>query len=102
MTTPGSDDVSRLTSQLLEATTAASNAYRDTGRLIRLLTVLSSPSAPDELLDQALAVLSDAFNADPVCIVSVVGDRLLVHDLDRSARGRPLLPGRLGHRSARR
>ncbi|HEY9484329.1 MAG TPA: EAL domain-containing protein [Micromonosporaceae bacterium] len=78
MTTPSSDDVSRLTVQLIEATTAASNAYRDTGRLIRLLTVLSSPSAPDELLDQALAVLSDAFNADPVCIVSVVGDRLLV------------------------
>jgi diguanylate cyclase (GGDEF)-like protein len=78
MTTPSSDDASRLTVQLLEATTAASNAYRDTGRLIRLLTVLSSPSAPDELLDQALAVLSDAFNADPVCIVSVVGDRLLV------------------------
>ena len=77
MTAPGAD-VSQLTSQLLEATTAASNAYRDTGRLIRLLTVLSSPSAPDELLDQALAVLSDAFNADPVCIVSVVGDRLLV------------------------
>ncbi|HZD98919.1 MAG TPA: hypothetical protein VE132_12275, partial [Micromonosporaceae bacterium] len=65
MTAPGAD-VSQLTSQLLEATTAASNAYRDTGRLIRLLTVLSSPSAPDELLDQALAVLSDAFNADPV------------------------------------
>jgi diguanylate cyclase (GGDEF)-like protein len=78
MTAPGSDDVSRLTAELLEATTAASNAYRDAGRLIRLLTVLSSPSAPDVLLDQALAVLSDAFNADPVCIVSVVGDRLLV------------------------
>lgn len=78
MTPPGPDDVARLTSELSEATTAASNAYRDTGRLIRLLTVLSSPSAPAELLDQALAVLSDAFNADPVCVTSVVGDRLLV------------------------
>src|SRR5215475_13437575 len=72
------DDVTRLTSQLQDATTAARHAYRDTGRLIRLLTVLSSPSAPDELLGRALAVLSEAFNADVVCVVSVVGERFFV------------------------
>src|SRR5215475_7903484 len=72
------DDVTRLTSQLQDATTAARHAYRDTGRLIRLLTVLSSPSAPDELLGRALAVLSEAFNADIVCVVSVVGERFFV------------------------
>lgn len=72
------DGVADLITQLNEATTAARNAYRDTGRVIRLLTVLSSPSAPDELLEQALAVLSEAFNADVVCVASVVGERLLV------------------------
>ena len=29
------------------------------------------PSAPDELLERALAVLSESFNADVVCVVSV-------------------------------
>ena len=72
------DDIGKLTDQLEEATQAASNAYRDTGRLIRLLTVLSSPSAPDTLVGRALAVLSEAFNADVVCVVSVVGGQFLV------------------------
>jgi diguanylate cyclase (GGDEF)-like protein len=64
--------------QLVEATAAASNAYRDTGRLIRLLTVLSSPGPPDELLGRTLAVLSEVFTADVVCAVSVTGERFLV------------------------
>jgi diguanylate cyclase (GGDEF)-like protein len=72
------DDHAHMAAQLREATAAASNAYRDTGRLIRLLTVLSSPGSPDELLGRALAVLSEAFAADVVCLVSLVGDRFLV------------------------
>jgi diguanylate cyclase (GGDEF)-like protein len=80
-----SDDVARLTAQLHEATLAASNAYRDAGRLIRLLTVLSSPSTPDELVGHALAVLSEVFTADVVCVVSTVGERFLV----TSASGLP-------------
>jgi diguanylate cyclase (GGDEF)-like protein len=71
------DDIGPLIEQLRGATQAASNAYRDTGRLIRLLTVLSSPSAPDALVGQALAVLSEAFNADVVFLVNVVGGRFL-------------------------
>jgi hypothetical protein len=74
----GPDDVAWLTSELHDAIAGARNAYRDTGRLIRLLTVLSSPAAPDELLNRALAVLSEAFNADVVCVMSVFGDHFLV------------------------
>ena len=58
-----------------EATAAARNAYRDTARLIRLLSVLSDPSAPDELLDRALTVLSEVFTADIVCVAWVVDRR---------------------------
>jgi diguanylate cyclase (GGDEF)-like protein len=76
--TGAGDDRARLTGQLREAAAAASNAYRDTGRLIRLLTVLSSPGRPDELVSRALAVLSEVFQADVVCVVSVVGERFLV------------------------
>ncbi len=72
------DPFARLAGQLHEATQAASNAYRDSGRLIRLLGVLGSPAAPGELLGRALAVLSEAYNADLVCVVSPVGDRFLV------------------------
>lgn len=72
------EDHAQMAAQLREATAAASNAYRDSGRLIRLLTVLSSPSPPDELLGRALAVLSEVFTADVVCVVRVVGDRFLV------------------------
>ncbi len=82
---PSPDDIRGLTIELHEATAAARNAYRDTGRLIRLLAVLSDPSAPDELLERALAVLSESFNADVVCVVSVVSDRYLV----TSDRGLP-------------
>ena len=71
-------NVERLTAQLTEATAAARNAYRDTARLIRLLTVLSSPSAPAELLERALSVLSEVFTADIVCVVGVVGERYVV------------------------
>ncbi len=73
-----SDDIARLAAGLDDASAAARNAYRDTARLIRLLTVLSSPSAPDQLLSTSLHVLSEVFNADVVCVVSVLGERFLV------------------------
>lgn len=72
------DQVEWLTGQLTEATAAARNAYRDTARLIRLLTVLSSPSAPAELLGRALSVLSEVFTADIVSVVGTVGEHLVV------------------------
>jgi diguanylate cyclase (GGDEF)-like protein len=71
------DDLGKLTEQLHEARQAASNAYRDTARLIRLLTVLSSPSPPDALLGRALAALSETFNADVVVVVGVVDGRFV-------------------------
>ena len=72
------DEVKDLSTQVKDATTAASNAYRDTSRLIRLLTVLSSLSAPDELLGNTLRVISETFKADVVCVTWLVGGRLLV------------------------
>ncbi len=72
------DEVKALSTQVKDATTAASNAYRDTSRLIRLLTVLSSLSAPDELLGNTLRVISETFTADVVCMTWLVGGRLVV------------------------
>jgi PAS domain S-box-containing protein len=67
-----------LRGRLAAATSAAQNAYRDTTRLIRLLTVIGKPSNPDDLVKGALAVLSDVFSADVTCIAYPVGDRLFV------------------------
>jgi diguanylate cyclase (GGDEF)-like protein len=72
------DEVQVLNAQVKDATTAASNAYRDTSRLIRLLTVLSSLSAPDELLGKTLRVISETFTADVVCVTWLVDGRHLV------------------------
>jgi len=70
--------VQQLALQASEATAAARDAYRDTTRLIRLLSVLSSPAAPEALLGQALTVLSEVFAADIVCVTRVIGDRIVV------------------------
>lgn len=64
--------------RLAAATSAAQNAYRDTTRLIRLLTVIGKPTTPDNVVKDALAVLSEVFSADVTCIVHPVGDRLFV------------------------
>jgi K+-sensing histidine kinase KdpD len=64
-------DVAELTARVREVTSAAARAYRDTARLIRLLTVLSSPSSPDELVGRALSVISEVFTADVVCVARV-------------------------------
>ncbi|HEY2793194.1 MAG TPA: EAL domain-containing protein [Micromonosporaceae bacterium] len=76
--TENTGDLEALRSQLGDATAAARNAFRDSGRLIRLLTVLSSPAAPEELLQRALDGLSESFNADVVCVISLLGDSMLV------------------------
>ncbi len=78
MTTSSPDEVAQLAADVREATAAAANAYRDTARLIRLLTVLSSPSAPDDLVSRALSVISEVFTADVVCVASVVDGQLRV------------------------
>jgi diguanylate cyclase (GGDEF)-like protein len=71
-------DLEQLALQVREATSAARDAYRDTARLIRLLSVLSSPAAPETLLGRALTVLSEVFASDIVCVTRVVGDRVVV------------------------
>ena len=74
----GTSDTESTAERLREATSAARNAYRDTARLIRLLSVLSSPSPPAELLEKATAVISEVFTCDVVCVVQRVSDRYVV------------------------
>lgn len=77
MTAPDGE-VAQLRRQLAEATESARDAYRDTTRLIRLLSLLGKPASPEELIDQMLTVLSDVFFTDVVCLSQLVGDRLVV------------------------
>ncbi|WP_213450996.1 putative bifunctional diguanylate cyclase/phosphodiesterase [Rhizomonospora bruguierae] len=77
--------VSELRRQLAVVTDAVRDAYRDTTRLIRVLTVIGQPCPPDELMDLTLTVLSDVFSADVTCLLRPVHDRLVV----RNACGLP-------------
>jgi diguanylate cyclase (GGDEF)-like protein len=61
-----------LRTALADAEAAARTAYRDTARLIRLLTVIGTPSSPSTLVDRTLIVLSEAFGADVVCVAEVL------------------------------
>ena len=74
-----------LAARLADASAAARNAYRDTARLIRLLTVLSGPASPVTLRERTLSVLSEVFAADVVCLLEAVADRFVV----TAARGIP-------------
>src|SRR5262245_21627512 len=92
-------EMEQLALQASEATSAARDAYRDTTRLIRLLSVLSSPAPPEALLGKALTVLSEVFAADIVCVTRVRGDRVIVisasglpEDDSVSGAGWPLRP----------
>ncbi|MEV0715500.1 hypothetical protein, partial [Asanoa sp. NPDC050611] len=67
-----------LRAALSRAEGAAAAAYRDTARLIRLLTVIGTPSSPGRLIDRTLTVLSEVFAADVVCIAEAIEDRLFV------------------------
>ncbi|MEV4533864.1 EAL domain-containing protein [Asanoa sp. NPDC049518] len=67
-----------LRAALSRAEGAAAAAYRDTARLIRLLTVIGTPSSPGRLIDRTLTVLSEVFAADVVCIAEAIDDRLFV------------------------
>lgn len=65
--------------QLALAVQAARDAYRDTTRLIRLLSVLGQPvTHPEELLDRALTVLSEVFFAEVTVVTHLLGTRLVV------------------------
>ena len=71
-------EVARLRRELASATEVACGAYRDSARLIRILTIISQPSAPETMLDDALNALSQAFNAHVVTMTRVVHGRLVV------------------------
>jgi diguanylate cyclase (GGDEF)-like protein/PAS domain S-box-containing protein len=68
--------VDQLKEQLAAAIAAASDAYRHTSRLIRVLTVLGQPSSPAELVEQTLFVLSQVYSADVIVTARVVGGGL--------------------------
>jgi diguanylate cyclase (GGDEF)-like protein/PAS domain S-box-containing protein len=70
------DDPVQLRAQLATAGMAVREAYRDSSRLIRLLTVLGEPAPSESLVDQTLAVLSQVFTVDVACLAEVVGSRL--------------------------
>jgi diguanylate cyclase (GGDEF)-like protein len=72
------NDAETLRAALSRAEGAAAAAYRDTARLIRLLTVIGTPSTPGRLIDRTLTVLSEVFAADVVCIAEAIDDRLFV------------------------
>ena len=76
-TTAQDPEVARLRTELASATEAACAAYRDSGRLVRVLNIISQPSSPKTLMDDALNMLSQSFNADLVTVVRLVNDRLV-------------------------
>jgi diguanylate cyclase (GGDEF)-like protein/PAS domain S-box-containing protein len=70
--------VAQLETQLAAATAAAHEAYRDTTRLIRLLTVISQPFSSADLVEEVLSTLADVFSADVTCIGRLVGNKLVI------------------------
>jgi diguanylate cyclase (GGDEF)-like protein/PAS domain S-box-containing protein len=72
------DDPAELRRQLRLASASAQEAYRDTTRLIRLLTILGHPSAPEDLVDETLRALSEVFQADVTCLARLVDGRMVV------------------------
>jgi len=73
---PDPEPADALRAALAAAEQAAASAYRDTARLIRLLTVIGTPARPAELIDRTLTVLSEVFAADVVCAAEAVDGRL--------------------------
>lgn len=71
-------DASPLQDQLAAATAAAQDAYRDTTRLIRVLSVLGQPATPERLADETLAVLSEVFFAEVTALAHRLGAKLVV------------------------
>jgi diguanylate cyclase (GGDEF)-like protein len=89
----GSDEDDSRRAELVRATAAARDAYRDTTRLIRLLSVLGQPAGPEELVDQTLTVLSEVFFTDIVLVAHWTGgaDLLLVTGASGLAEDDPAL-----------
>ncbi|MDR7278894.1 putative bifunctional diguanylate cyclase/phosphodiesterase [Catenuloplanes atrovinosus] len=68
--------VDQLRAELAAAVAATSDAYRQSSRLIRVLTVLGQPSSPAELVDETLSVLSQLYAADVTAMARASGGQL--------------------------
>lgn len=81
---PGAEPVARdaqlaqMQQQTAQAMAVARRAVNDTGRVIRLLTVVTEPLPPDVLIERAMDVLSEVFIADVACVADVAGSGLVV------------------------
>lgn len=76
--TVDSSGATSLRDQLAAATAAAQDAYRDTTRLIRVLSVLGQPATPERLAEDTLAVLSEVFFAEVTALAHRQGTSLVV------------------------
>jgi diguanylate cyclase (GGDEF)-like protein/PAS domain S-box-containing protein len=85
------EDPAELKRSLEAATASATDAYRQSARLIRVLGVLGVPSSPTELVDEILVVLSQMFAADVVVIGRVVGAQVEVTGACGLAENDPVL-----------
>lgn len=70
---PGKESPEELRAARDAAILAAQLAMRDSTRLMRLLTILGEPVALGDLLDRALATLSELFAAEVVVLLDPVG-----------------------------
>ena len=75
--TANGTELERVRRDLASATEAACDAYRNSARLIRMLTIISQPSPPAALMDDALNALSQTFNTDLVTLAQLAHGRLI-------------------------
>jgi len=91
-------EVALLRQQVAAATTAASEAFRDSARLVRLLEVIGEPAPPGLLVDRVLGVLSETFSADLTYLVRAVDGTVEVVGAcgfgDSGSAAAPAVPGR--------
>ncbi|MFG1607513.1 putative bifunctional diguanylate cyclase/phosphodiesterase [Actinoplanes sp. NPDC049265] len=71
-------EADRMREERDNAVAATRDAYRQTSRLIRVLTVLGRPSSPVQLVDETLVVLAQTYAADIAAMVRVTGGTLHV------------------------
>ena len=94
---PDDPERNRLREEAAAATAAARNAYRETARLIRLLTVVGEPASAETLVERTLDTLSDVFSAAVAAVVRIVAGQVEIvtacgipEDTDASSRRTPV------------
>jgi diguanylate cyclase (GGDEF)-like protein/PAS domain S-box-containing protein len=80
MGSPAEEDLDAevLREQLRQAQAAARDAYQDTARLVRLLTILGRPGSPEDVVDNTLGTLSAVFQVDVTALLRYFRGRLVV------------------------